>query len=257
MLILKTDKTDKKKGVVTLKKRSLILLLTLALFSLAGCQNKSELTNKPNSSINESTEAGNEDNSTITNADISKEDSDNKEELKDNDIINEEENENIDENNIANADNKDVNTNGRIYYFEGFSETNYYLNVNLPEDKEQKVKFIVESLKSLPNNDYLESVESQEFTPLDSSVSVKSVEFSNNLVKIDFDKSFTHGLGSSGETSVIESLVKSVGYNLGVDNVIITFNNENYSSGHIEMEDGEAFSVNNNKSVELKNMKDR
>lgn len=143
---------------------------------------------------------------------------------------------------------------GRIYYYEGFTGNNYYLNKQLPRNDEEKMSEIIKLLKILPNNDYLEDIEHQEFTPLRNDVQINFIKVEENLVKIDFNKNITDGLGSSGETSLIESLVKTIGYNYSVENVLITFNGENYSSGHVVKEDGESFEVNNGDSIELKPM---
>lgn len=163
----------------------------------------------------------------------------------------------VDKNTDANDDSSKEESlgEGRIYYYEGFDQVNYYIKTDVPASKDEKLNYIVDSLKNLPNNDFLEYIENQEFTPLPSYVSINSAEFLDNLIKVDFNRNFTENLGSSGETAVLESLVNTIGYNFSVNNVIITFNGENYSSGHISMEDNEPFVVNKEKSIELVNSK--
>lgn len=226
-------------GVLVLKKFGFLLILALSVSSIVGCESKQELQNDNPPPIENISNSDKEDSN--SNVDSEKVD----------DVVVEEE-KNKPDTPIA----EEEKESGRIYYYEGFSETNYYSNVQMPKDDEQKLSFIVDSLKNLPNNDLLETVEHQEFTSLPKNLSINSVEFKDDLMKIDFSSNFTSGLGSSGETSVIESLLKTIEYNFGVNKVIITFNNENYSSGHIEMENGEWFTPNSKNSVELKGLRD-
>lgn len=227
-------------GVLILKKIGFLLVLALFVSSIVGCESKQEPQNTNNPTIIED-DLGSDKENTNSNIDLEKLD----------DIEVEEDNKPSSP--VVNEEEKES---GRIYYYEGFSETNYYSNIEMPKDDEQKLSFIVDSLKNLPNNDLLETVEHQEFTSLPKNLSINSVEFKDDLIKIDFSSNFTSGLGSSGETSVLESLLKTIEYNFGVNKVIITFNNENYSSGHIEMEDGEWFTPNSKNSVELKGLRD-
>lgn len=225
-------------GVLVLKKIGFLLILALSVSSIVGCESKQELQNDNPPPIENISNSDKEDSN--SNVDSEKVD----------DVVVEEENK--PDTPIA----EEEKESGRIYYYEGFSETNYYSNVQMPKDDEQKLSFIVDSLKNLPNNDLLETVEYQEFTSLPKNLSINSVEFKDDLMKIDFSSNFTSGLGTSGEMSVLESLLKTIEYNFGINKVIITFNNENYSSGHIEMEDGEWFTPNSKDSVELKGLRD-
>lgn len=230
-----------------MKKKLLCMLITgMLALSMTACGNKKSVN-----TLNEES-----DNIVSTN-----ESTDNKENInEEEENINEEDiaveniiDENTDENKVESEKNNDVENNeGRIYYHEGFSEKNYFLTKSLSSDSKTKVVEIVESLKSLPNTDYLEDVEHQEFTPIKSDINVNNVVIGDDVVEIDFNKNFTIGLGSSEENSIVQSIVNSVGYNLGVNNVIITFNGENYSSGHTYMEDGESFKVSSDTPIQLK-----
>lgn len=139
----------------------------------------------------------------------------------------------------------------RIYYHEGFTGNNYYTVTTLSGDNESKVNEIIKALKVMPENDYLEDVRYQEFTPLPEDVLINSVKVEKDRVLIDFNKNFTDGLGSSSEKCIVDSMVNSIGYNFNVDSVHITFNGENYSSGHVIKEDGEGFDVNLSKEIKL------
>lgn len=230
----------KMEGVFLLKKIGFLLALALSMFNMVGCENKNDLQEVLKPVVLDESLTSNSENTTNNSVSEHKEDEkqEDKEEEKDTPVSNE-----------------NTLTDGRIYYYESFSDTNYYISTKLPKENEQKLSFIIKSLKNLPDNDLLETVEHQEFTPLPMNLSINSVEFNEDLIEIDFNSNFTNELGSSGETSAIESLVKTIGYNFSVNKVIITFNNENYSSGHIVMDDGEWFSVNEKNSIELKSSK--
>ena len=222
-----------------MRKSKILLVLALCTFAFVGC-NKKEITN------NEVNDITNIEQNTSDNIDENKPAVN--EELIENIENKEEENSGIDEN--------DEFVDGRIYYFEVFTQNNYYINTKLPKNDDEKISEIVRLLKTLPNNDYLESIEHQEFAPLRDDVKINKVVIEDDIVRIDFDKNISEGLGSSAETSVVESLIKTIGYNFDVNKVIITFNDENYTSGHIVKEDGEYFSVNDNSTVELKSIKE-
>lgn len=230
-----------------MKRKLLCVLITGVLaLSMTACGNKDNANNSNENNENITSSNDNADDKTNSveenNKEINKEDV----------IVENTENNNSVNNDNPNNDNVVENKDGRIYYHEGFSGNNYFLTKNLSSDDKTKVVEIVEALKSLPNTDYLEDVENQEFTPIKADINVNNVIIGEDVVEIDFNKNFTDGLGSSEEKSLVESIVNSVGYNLGVNNVIITFNGDNYSSGHTYMEDGETFKVSNSTPIELK-----
>lgn len=229
-----------------MKKIGLLLALVLTVSTLAGCDKKEhELSNMTSSNSENSTSQNKEDLVVNNQPNLIKDKEEGAEDVETN---------KADDTEVTSPDNTNLKE-GRIYYYEGFEAKNYYIKAQLPENNKDKLNLIIESLKKLPDNDFLESVEYQEFTPLPGNVFVKSADFTSDTVKIDFNSNFTETLGTSGETSVIESLVKTIEYNFSINKVIITFNGENYSSGHIAMEDGEWFEANNNESIELKNIK--
>lgn len=222
-----------------MSKKVLILVITLCTVVLYGCSknNNTGVIKQEENNINIEDTTKDESN----NLNIKEEESTEKEEP-----TKEEETGDVEE--------KLETVEGRIYYHESFTGNNYYLNKELPKNDEEKMSEIIKLLKILPDNDYLENIEYQEFTPLRNDVQINFINIEDNLVEIDFNKNITDGLGSSGETSLIESLVKTIGYNYNVKNVLITFNGENYSSGHVVKEDGESFEVNNGESIELKKL---
>ncbi|MGL5152409.1 MAG: GerMN domain-containing protein [Clostridium sp.] len=145
----------------------------------------------------------------------------------------------------------DINV--KLIYHESFSENNYYTTVTLKsKDKETLVKDIISKLKTLPDESYFAKLENKEFMPVPSDLNVNSVKIATDVVTVDFNKNFSTGLGSSGENNLLQTIVNSIGVNLGVDKVIITFNGKNYSSGHIEKKNGEGFTVSKKSPRELK-----
>lgn len=231
------------------KKLLSILIMGTLAFTMTACGNK-ENVNVPNENNDSHISIKDEDNKENSmeqnNIEINKENANTE---------NTEDKHEDSQTNTSDKENIVENKEGRIYYHEGFSGNNYFLTKNLSSDNKTKVVEIINTLKNLPNTDYLENVENQEFTPLQSDINVNNVVIEKDIVKIDFNKNFTEGLGSAGENSIVESIVNSVGYNLGVNNVIITFNGENYSSGHTYMEDGEAFKVSNKTPIQFQSNK--
>lgn len=235
-------------------KRYLIttLLLGTMVLTLSGCGSKNNTeVNKENdieisiSDTSGKTEAENNSDE-VENIEIEKDNEQNKETSSNDTPKNDEESDDS-KNNEENVSSKD----GKILYYENFTGESYYLTKELSPNNKAKVFEIVECLKELPPTDYLEDVRYQEFTPLPSNVEVNNVEVRDDLVIIDFNRNFVEGLGSAAEKSVIESLVNTIGYNLNKSKVVITFNGENYSSGHMIMDDGEYFEVSNTKGIKL------
>lgn len=235
-------------------KRKLIatLLLGTLVFTLSGCGNKNNKNINTGDNVEVST---NETSGEID--DSSKEDKndaidENKKEDNDTETIVEDTQSTDEKSNNSEGDKTESSLkSGKILYYEGFTGKSYYLTKELSLDDESKVIEIVEALKELPPTDYLEDVRYQEFTPFPSDITVNSVEVKDDLVLIDFNKNFAESLGSAGEKSITESLVNSIGYNLNKNKVIITFNGDNYSSGHIVMSDGEYFEVSNTEGIKL------
>lgn len=232
-------------------KRKLIttLLLGTMVITLTGCGNKNKIEANEKNNI----EISANDTSDELNTEINSNENANTEEAEDTSSENtSSENITIEEpNGSNNIEENDSKNSGKILYYEGFTGESYYLTKELSPNNKAKVLEIVEYLKELPPTDYLEDVRYQEFTPLPSNVEVNNVEVRDDLVTIDFNRNFVESLGSAAEKSVMESLVNTVGYNLNKSKVMITFNGENYSSGHIVMDDGEYFEVSNTTGIKL------
>lgn len=77
----------------------------------------------------------------------------------------------------------------------------------------------------------------------------------DNAVYIDFTKELITEMnaGSGYEEMILQSITNTVGEYYGVNRVFITVENKPYSSGHIAMDKFEAFTVDTEGAVELKN----
>ncbi|MDF2485442.1 MAG: hypothetical protein K0R46_1610 [Herbinix sp.] len=67
----------------------------------------------------------------------------------------------------------------------------------------------------------------------------------NNIVQVDFTKEFVTeaNLGSGYELLLLQSVTNTLGYYFGATKVVITIEGKPYESGHVMMEEGEAFEV--------------
>lgn len=76
----------------------------------------------------------------------------------------------------------------------------------------------------------------------------------DNMVYVDFSKELVSEMnaGSGYETMILQSITNTLGGYYGVDKVYITVEGEPYSSGHIAMKKGEAFTVNMEGTIESK-----
>jgi len=73
----------------------------------------------------------------------------------------------------------------------------------------------------------------------------------DSIAYIDFSKEFVEDMnvGASYETLILQCITNTLGNYYGVQKVIITVDNKPYESGHVAMEEGEAFTVDMDKVV--------
>ena len=86
-------------------------------------------------------------------------------------------------------------------------------------------------------------------------VKIKSLYLNkDNTVYVDFTKELVSEMnaGSGYEGMILQCITNTLGAYYGVDKVYITIEGSPYSSGHIMMKKGEAFTVDYKNSVELK-----
>lgn len=99
------------------------------------------------------------------------------------------------------------------------------------------VKALTRELKVSPNDKVLAT--------LPEGVEIRSAKVENRILTVDFGSDFYEkiNLGSGSEAAMINCIVNTFGYNLGVDEVILKVGGKNYESGHILLEVGSTFKV--------------
>ncbi|NLK94479.1 MAG: GerMN domain-containing protein [Clostridiales bacterium] len=136
----------------------------------------------------------------------------------------------------------------RIYFYDGVNDVIYYKDESVEVTDGALVTAIINSLKVNRGDNYC---------TLDSNIAVKSAKLDKekDTLTVNFGEKFVNNmnLGSGAESSVLTSVVNSLGYNFGVSKVYITVNGKEYSSGHIKLEEGEPFTVNYKGVTEFKN----
>ena len=119
-------------------------------------------------------------------------------------------------------------------------------NIEILTDQDMKYKFQKE-LKTIPEGSSLTKVLTPGVQVLSASVdeakSTAAIDFSSHLVS-------EMNAGSGLEGLILNSIVNTFGSYYQVNKVIITLEGKPYSSGHILMKPGEAFTVNTQKAVE-------
>ncbi|MBS5938878.1 hypothetical protein E5347_04075 [Clostridium sartagoforme] len=197
-----------------MKKKVLATILSLSLpFLLMACtdSNKEEnLSNKP--TIEEESN-----NNTTTNDEKNNED-------------------------IDNADNKDEakEEDVNLYYYDVITDKIVYINKTITIEGKAVGTALVNALKESPNSDISPSIADE--------ITLKSAKLDkeNDTISLDFSANFisAQNLGSGAESKTLTAICNTFGDYYDVNNVIITIEGNTYSSGHILMNDGEAFKVN-------------
>lgn len=161
---------------------------------------------------------------------------------KDNNTNDKKDNETVDKNDTE----KQVNA--KIYYYDAVSDKIVYINKSINVTDDNVAKILVDELKKSPNAEISPSI-SNEITLNSSSLDKK-----NSTIAIDFSSNFVSAqeLGGGSEYSILTAIVNTFGSYFNVENVLITLDGKPYSSGHILMNEGEAFKVNLNDAIELK-----
>lgn len=133
----------------------------------------------------------------------------------------------------------------------------YYPNVN-----DYKTYYVTKSL-SFKTNDitklsfekiFKEAPNASVGKVLSPNVKIKSLYLNNNVVYVDFSKELVSEMsaGSGYEANILEAITNTIGNYYNVNKVYITIEDSPYSSGHIIMKKGEAFTVNNKNALPLK-----
>jgi hypothetical protein len=127
-----------------------------------------------------------------------------------------------------------------VYYPNNVMDKIFMLRKGIIFKTNDITKIVLEKqFKSAPNNEAIKLL-----TP---NVKINSLYLNNDgMVYVDFTENFVTemNLGSGYEGMVLQSIANTLGRYYGVKKVYITLEGKPYSSGHIIMEKGEAFTVN-------------
>ena len=136
----------------------------------------------------------------------------------------------------------------KFYYPNANDDKLYFVSKQLSFKTNDITKIILESaFKELPKGDFGKV--------LGPSVKIKSLYLNkDNTVYVDFTSELVSEMnaGSGYEGEILQCLTNTLGGYYGVDKVYITVEGSPYSSGHIIMKKGEAFTVDYKNSVEIK-----
>jgi len=136
----------------------------------------------------------------------------------------------------------------KFYYPNAKDGKLYFVNKQLLFNTNDITKIIFEkAFKDLPKGEFGKV--------LGPSVKIKSLYLNkDNIVYVDFTSELVSemNVGSGYESIILQCITNTLGSYYGVDKVYITVENSPYSSGHIMMKKGEAFTVNYKDSIELK-----
>ncbi len=202
-----------------MKRKILYILLSLiCLISLVACSNEQNTNNNSN---------------TTTNIETNNNDSEKKDnQTKKDETIKSEETTNDGESTTS------AQRNVRLYMYDATSDKLNYIDTTIDVKDGAIVTAIINALKEDRGNDYY---------ALDSRIQVASAKLDKDTdtLSVNFGSTFINnlGFGSGVESNILQCVVNSLGYNLGVSKVYITVNGEEYASGHIMLEKGTAFSV--------------
>lgn len=132
----------------------------------------------------------------------------------------------------------------RIFYAD-INYKMYYVDRKVEVEDKAVIKAITEELK----NDYSKDIVS--FVPKE--LQVRNATIKDGVLTVDFQKGAFDklNLGSGPESVMIQNLVNSYGYNLGVKEVLIQSGGIDYVGSHIFLEERETFKVNYNGATEI------
>ncbi|MDU5108419.1 GerMN domain-containing protein [Clostridium sp.] len=209
-----------------MKKSLLAISLSLLIpFSLISCSKSTEAGQNEDNKVN---------NSTTTNNSTSSQKETNTNDEKDNETV----------------DNKDTEKKEdvKIYYYDAVSDKIVYINTTININGNNASELLVDELKKSPGTDISPSISSEitlNSSNLDKDKSTITLDFSSNFVS-------AQNLGGGAESSTLTAITNTFGDYFDVENVIITLDGSPYLSGHILMNEGEAFKVDLEDAIELK-----
>lgn len=135
------------------------------------------------------------------------------------------------------------------FYYPNVSDSKlYYIKNTLSFNTNDSTKIAFEKLFKVAPTKKLGRLISE-------NTKIKSLYLNDDMmVYVDFSKELTSEMnaGSGYEGMILQSITNTLGAYYGASKVYITVEGEPYSSGHILMKKGEAFTVNLKNSIELK-----
>lgn len=135
----------------------------------------------------------------------------------------------------------------RLYFYDVMADNIVYYDDSIEVTDKAVTNALINALKYPSNQSVTPSI------PKSIDVTSAKLDIENNTFTVDFPDNLVSemNLGSGPESSTLKSIVNTLGYNFGVDNVIITLGGKPYSSGHIGLSEGESFKVDFNNTVKL------
>ena len=134
-------------------------------------------------------------------------------------------------------------------------------NFYYPDSKNDKLSSIKKTL-TFKTNDITKMAIEKEFKKvtndeqlklLGPNVKINSLYLNKDgMVYVDFTKNFVSemNVGASFELMILQAITNTLGQYYGVNKVYITLDGKPYSSGHISMKKGEAFTVDKSQIIE-------
>ena len=121
----------------------------------------------------------------------------------------------------------------RLFFFDGVNMQQYYIDKEIAVEDRAVIKALTKELQKAEQYD-------NNFLALSDKVEITSAKVENGVLKVEFSSDYTldETLGSSTEDGLLNSLINTYGYNLGVDKVAIYFGNELYTGVKGELEPG-------------------
>lgn len=128
----------------------------------------------------------------------------------------------------------------RCYYPDLENEQLVYKDFNIPFHTNDKIEPTYTEYLQRSTNESISSVFSE-------NVTLQSFSYNpeEELVVVDLSNNFVTemNLGAGYESLVIQSIVNTVGFNFGVEKVVITLDGALYESGHFQLVEGNYFQV--------------
>lgn len=121
----------------------------------------------------------------------------------------------------------------RLFFFDGANMQEYYMDKDISVEDKAIIKALTKELQKATQYD-------SNFLALSDEVGITSAKVEDGILKVEFSSDYTldEPLGSSIEEGLLNSIIDTYGYNLGVDKVAVYFGDELYTGVKGELEAG-------------------